>query len=258
MRSVNPDFVSVTYGAGGSTRQRTMDVCGILETMNFTPVMPHLTCVGSSRSELEEIVDEYYKAGFRNIMCLRGDPPCGETAFKPHPDGLAHAVDLVELVLARHPDICCGVACYPEKHPEAVSTEEDILHLKAKLDAGALFATTQLFFDNQHFIRFAERCRAAGITKPIIPGLMPALSTRQIARMVELSSAELPPQLTDTMHAAGDSGPEAEAVGMKWTIRQINELVKYGVPGIHLYILNRASTATTPALTECLAHWRQH
>lgn len=253
IRAIHPDFVSVTYGAGGTTRERTTTVTEILKIMGFDPIMPHLTCVGSGQKELEEVTDRLYDAGHRNIMALRGDLP-EEGTF---PEGaLCHASDLVKLIHDRHPDICCGVAGYPETHPEAESSEADIRYLKEKLDAGGDFITTQLFFDNALYFDFVERCRAAGINQPIIPGLLPAISLKQISRIMTLCKASFPEELRTAMEQAGGSGADAESVGIEWTVKQIHELLEKGAPGIHLYILNRAKTALAPALQECLVRWR--
>ena len=243
-----PDFVSVTYGAGGSTRQRTLEVCAMLEGMDMGPVMPHLTCVGSSRAELGGIVDEIHGQGYRNIMVLRGDPPAGAAAFRAHPDGLRYARDLVELVRGRHPEICCGVAGYPETHPEAASPEADLANLKGKLDAGAGFATTQLFFDNRVYFAFVDRCRAAGITQPILPGLLPASSLKQVRRIAGMCAASVPPELIRQLEAAGGNAEAASYVGIHWVVGQIEGLLARGVPGIHLYILNRAEAGIAPAI----------
>ncbi|HMP72666.1 MAG TPA: methylenetetrahydrofolate reductase [NAD(P)H] [Kiritimatiellia bacterium] len=240
LADTRPDFVTVTYGAGGSTRQRTRDVCELLRAAGHPAVMPHLTCVGSSREDLHHIADDLHQNGYRNIMTLRGDPPKGATTFQAAPDGLAYAVDLVHLLKARHPDFCLGVAAYPETHPEALSPLADIQNLKAKLDAGADFATTQLFFDNQVYFDFVETCRNAGITQPILPGLLPALSLKQVQRMCAMCQASLPSQLEADLIAVGDDPEAAERVGTEWASSQIDELLDRGVPGIHLYILNRA------------------
>lgn len=248
LRATEPDFVTVTYGAGGSTRERTFNVCAMLHSLGFNPVMPHFTCVGSSRKELRELADSIYQRGHRNIMTLRGDPPKGDTSFKPAPDGLSHAVDLVKLLKSQHPDFVCGVAAYPEKHPEAPSLDADIQHLKAKFDAGGDFGTTQLFFDNQVYYRFLEKTRAAGINKPIIPGLLPALSLKQVERMCAMCQASLPQALADRLRAAGDNADAAEQVGIDWAIEQIRDLLSHGVPGVHLYILNRTRAALSSPL----------
>ena len=250
LKPVKPDFVTVTYGAGGSTRERTFRVCAMLAELGFGPVMPHLTCVGSSRDDLKELADMIHGKGYRNIMTLRGDPPKGDTSFKAAPDGLSYAVDLVRLLKDRHPDFCCGVAAYPEKHPEASSPEADLQNLKNKLDAGGDFGTTQLFFDNQAFYRFVEKARSIGITKPILPGLLPALSLKQVERMCAMCDTQLPPALADRLRSAGDDANATEQVGIDWAIEQIRDLLANGVPGIHLYILNRSRAALSQPLLD--------
>jgi len=248
LRPSLPDFVTITYGAGGSTRSRSHDVAVMLRTAGFSPVVCHLTCVGSTCDELAALTDQWYEEGFRCIMALRGDPPKGATRFEPPPDGLANARDLVTFLKQRHADFCCGVAGYPETHPEATSREVEMDYLRQKVDAGADFITTQLFFDNDAFFRFVEECRRAGITVPILPGLLPASSIKQVRRFTELCGATFPAELAHAMDAAGGEGPEAEAVGIAWCARQIDELLRYGTPGIHLYILNRARAACDPSL----------
>jgi methylenetetrahydrofolate reductase (NADPH) len=243
LQRIAPDFVSVTYGAGGSTRERTAQVSTLLKNGFQFTVMPHLTCVGHSRAELGAIADRLYASGFRNIMALRGDPPKGETTFVPLPDGLPHASDLVELLKARHPDFCLGVAGYPEKHPEAPSLEVDLTRLRRKVDAGADFITTQLFFDNAVYYRFVERCRAAGIGVPIVPGIMPVLSLKQIRRFTELCGATLPRPLTARLEAAAEDADVVEIMGLDWALNQIRGLLANGAPGYHLYIMNRAKSA---------------
>ncbi|MGA3008242.1 MAG: methylenetetrahydrofolate reductase [NAD(P)H] [Opitutaceae bacterium] len=243
LKRIAPDFVSVTYGAGGTTRERTAQVSALLkDELGFT-VMPHLTCVGHSRADLHAISDRLHSGGFRNIMALRGDPPKGETAYTPAPDGLRHASDLVALLRTRRPDFCLGVAGYPEKHPEALSLDADLAHLKHKVDAGAAFITTQLFFDNAVYYRFVKRCRTAGITLPIVPGIMPVLSLKQIQRFTALCGAALPAQLLARLEAAGDQPEIVETLGIDWALAQIRDLLANGAPGYHLYILNRAKSA---------------
>jgi len=243
LKQMAPDFVSVTYGAGGSTRERTAQVSALLKSELGYTVMPHLTCVGHSRAELNTIADKIYASGFRNIMTLRGDPPKGATEFSVAPDGLRNADQLVTLLKARHPDFCLGVGGYPEKHPEAPSADADLVNLKRKVDAGASFITTQLFFDNTAFFRFVDRCRAAGITVPIVPGLMPVLSLKQIQRFTAMCGASLPEKLVRRLQAAGEHPEVLESVGIDWALAQIRDLLAQGVPGYHLYILNRAKSA---------------
>lgn len=254
LRAARPDFVTCTYGAGGSTRARTLEACALLRDLGLGPVMPHLTCVGSSRDELREIADEIYHHGFRNIMTLRGDPPKGELCFKPPADGLSHAADLVRLLKLRHADLCCGVAGYPEKHPESLSPESDVHFLREKIRAGGDFITTQLFYDNHVYFDFVARCRALGVTVPILPGLLPAVSLAQVHRICQMCGSRLPEELAARLRAAGDDADAAAHVGIEWVAAQIQQLLARGVPGIHLYILNRAESALAPAIVGCFEH----
>jgi len=243
LKRVAPDFVSVTYGAGGSTRERTAQVSALLrDEFGFT-VMPHLTCVGHSRAELTALADRIHAGGFRNIMALRGDPPKDAGGFQAQADGLSHALELVTLLRQRHADFCLGVAGYPEKHPEAASADADLAQLKRKVDAGAHFVTTQLFFDNEVYHRFVDRCRAAGIGVPIVPGIMPVLSLKQVQRFTSMCGASLPEKLIRRLEAAGDNADVVESVGLDWALTQIRSLLDRGAPGYHLYILNRAKSA---------------
>jgi len=254
LKQAPPDFVTCTYGAGGSTRQRTLEVCEMLRGMDFSPVMPHLTCVGSSRAELQGIADDIYERGFRNIMTLRGDPPKGQSEFAIHPDGLAHASELVELLKERHADFCCGIAGYPETHPEAKSPQEDIQHLKSKALAGGDFITTQLFYDNEVYVDFLQRCRDGGIESTILPGLLPATSLKQAQRICTMCQSVLPKALEERLREAGETGPAAEEVGIAWMAEQIRGLLANGAPGIHLYILNRSEPALAPVIGKCFEH----
>lgn len=247
LQRIQPDFVSVTYGAGGSTRERTAQICDFLKNDFGFTVMPHLTCVGSTRDEIAAHADTIYESGFRNIMTLRGDPPKGQTTFEPYRDGLRYAADLVALLKGRHSDFCLGVAGYPEKHPEAASAQSDLDNLKRKVEAGGAFVTTQLFFDNDHYYRFVDRCRKSGIIVPIVPGIMPVLSLKQIQRFTQLCGASLPDRLVKRLEAAGDFPEAVEAVGIDWALTQIRDLLAKGAPGYHLYILNRAKSAVALA-----------
>jgi methylenetetrahydrofolate reductase (NADPH) len=243
LKTIAPDFVSVTYGAGGGTRQRTAQVSALLKSDFGYTVVPHLTCVGHSREELNGIADQIYQGGFRNIMTLRGDPPKGSTTFTSATDGLSYANELVTLLKARHPDFALGVGGYPERHPEAPSPEVDLVNLKRKVDAGADFVTTQLFFDNTTYYRFVDACRKAGITVPIVPGIMPVLSLKQIRRFTAMCGTSLPATLIKRLEAAGENPEVVEAVGIDWALMQIRDLLAHGVPGYHVYILNRAKSA---------------
>jgi methylenetetrahydrofolate reductase (NADPH) len=189
------------------------------------------------------IADRIHAGGFRNIMTLRGDPPKGESTFTPCQDGLRYASDLVALLKARHADFCLGVGGYPERHPEAPSLTVDLDNLKRKVDAGADFITTQLFFDNAVYYRFVERCRAAGITVPIVPGIMPVLSLKQIQRFTTMCGTTLAPQLITRLEVAAENPDVVEIIGIDWALDQIRGLLANGAPGYHLYILNRAKGA---------------
>jgi methylenetetrahydrofolate reductase (NADPH) len=242
LRRIAPDFVSITYGAGGTTRERTAHAAALLKKDFGFTVMPHLTCVGHSRNELNDIADRLHATGFRNIMTLRGDLP-KDPGFTPAPDGLRYAAELVALLKARHPDFCLGVAGYPEKHPQATTLGADLDHLKRKVDAGADFITTQLFFDNALYYRFVESCRERDINVPIIPGIMPVLSLKQIKRFTEMCGAHLPQKLVTRLEAAAENPDVVEIIGLDWAFTQIRGLLANGAPGYHLYIMNRAKSA---------------
>ncbi len=247
LQRIEPDFVSITYGAGGSTRERTAAMSALLrDEFGFT-VMPHLTAVNHSRAEVAAVAEGHYERGIRNIMALRGDLPNGSAASDAFKDGLRYGSDVVALLKELHPDLCIGVAGYPEKHPEAPSFDADLANLKRKIDGGAAFVTTQLFFDNEAYFRFVDRARAAGIGVPIVPGIMPVLSLKQITRITNMCGASLPDRLVRRIEAAGDRPEVMEAVGVDWALNQIRELLAAGTPGYHLYILNRAHAALTLA-----------
>lgn len=243
INTVKPDFASITYGAGGSTRSLSADVSKRMKDEIGLNIMPHLTCVGADRAQLGEIVDEFYNEGYRNIMTLRGDPPKGQEQFVAQKGGFAYASNLVEFIHNRYPDICMGVAGYPEKHPEAPSIEDDIEKLKIKVDAGAAFITTQLFFDNDLYYRYVEIVRNKGIDLPIVPGIMPVLAFKQIKRIAELSHAVLPQELENKLAAVEGDAEAVRQVGVEWARAQMADLLEQGVPGIHLYALNKAQSA---------------
>lgn len=247
LKPIAPDFVSVTYGAGGTTRERTAQASALLRNEFGFTVMPHLTCVGHSRAELGEIADRIHAGGFRNIMTLRGDPPKGTATFTPAADGLRYASELASLLKTRHADFCLGVAGYPEKHPEAVSFDSDLDNLKRKLDAGGSFITTQLFFDNFAYYRYVDRCHAHGITAPIVPGIMPVLSLKQVQRLTSLCGAALPQRLATRLEVAAENTDVVELIGIEWALTQIRDLLAHGAPGYHLYIMNRAKSALSMA-----------
>lgn len=256
LTGLKPDFVSVTCGAGGSSAGPTLAISNQLRGLGYGTVMPHCTCVGMSRTELARSTDEIVAQGFSNIMALRGDPPRGEKFFTPAADGFRYAAELVEFLRQRQPALCIGVAGYPEKHPEAYNKTEDIRHLKEKVDAGADFITTQLFLHNHVYFEFVDRCRTAGITVPILPGLLPVISLEQINRMRTFCEFHVPDELLRGLESAKKDPVKMERIGLYWAIEQISELVEGGAPGIHLYLLNRAKTAFYPELFACLSRVR--
>ena len=251
IRKLSPDYVSITYGAGGSTRERTAQIAGLLREEHGFVTMAHLTCVNHTQSEIEEIAAAHHASGIRNLMALRGDLPKGVDAATAFKNGLRYGSDLVALLKRCHPDFCLGVGGYPEKHPEAASASTDLDNLKRKVDAGADFIVTQLFFDNAVYFRFVDACRASGIAVPIVPGIMPVLSLKQIRRFTEMCGASLPVPLVRRLEAAGDSADAVEFVGLEWAVAQMRALLAGGAPGYHLYALNRAKSAL--ALVAALA-----
>ena len=243
------DFVSVTYGAGGSTREKTISLVERVQNELGIDAMAHLTCGGHSRAELEAILDELQEAGILAIMALRGDPPRGSDAFVVHPDGFSHASELIRFIQDNY-DFKIGCACYPEGHPEAASLEEDVAYLKLKQECGADFAVTQLFFDNDDFYRFRDLARRAGVTIPIIAGLMPVTSFKQLERFQALGGVTIPEKLTEFLTAV--PGQDVIERGILYGIEQAQELLDNDIAGIHLYTLNqsRSSAAIIAGLRE--------
>lgn len=237
---LSPDFISVTYGAGGSTRAKTVDLVARIQGELGIESMAHLTCVGHSKAEIREILAALAASGIRNVLALRGDPPKGDTAFKPHPDGFAHATDLIAFIKG-HFELNIGCAFYPEKHMEAPSLESDLGYLKLKQDNGGLFTVSQLFFDNESFYRFRDKARAAGVTMPLVAGIMPVLDVNQLGRFKELSGCAIPDRLVKLL---GD-GKDGDAVsrGVEYATRQCLDLLKNGIAGIHIYCLNKSHSA---------------
>ena len=243
VETLHPTFVSVTYGAGGSTRDRTVRITRrIARETTLTPVA-HLTCVGASRAELRQVVGAYADAGVRNVLALRGDPPGGAGAeWTLHPAGLDHADELVRLV-RQLGDFCVGVAAFPDGHPESPGLEHDAQVLAAKQRAGAQFAITQFFFDADAYFRLRDLAAGQGCDIPIVPGLMPVTSLAQIERFARLSGARLPVELVASLHAAGDDPSAVRRVGVGAATVLAARLLEGGAPGLHFYTLNR-STAT--------------
>ncbi|MFP4510281.1 MAG: methylenetetrahydrofolate reductase [NAD(P)H] [Spirochaetaceae bacterium] len=239
---LKPAAVSVTYGAGGTTRERTHDLVVEIQQENHLTVVSHLTCVGSTRDQIAAILDRYEESGIENIMALRGDPP-GGASFEPVPGGFRYAAELVAFIKKRHPTMGVGVAGFPEGHPATPNRLLEIDHLKAKVDAGADYVCTQLFFDNHDFYDWRERCRLAGIDVPLVAGLMPITSRKGLSRMAELASgSRFPARLLKAIYRAEDD-LGVESVGVHWATAQVMDLIENGVDGVHFYTLNR-STAT--------------
>ncbi len=259
LRPLGPAYVSVTYGAGGSTRVKTLDLVKRLKRESEVEAMAHVTCVGASRDELATLLDEIAGAGIQNVLLLRGDPPRGERTFVPHPEGFAHASELVAFVRAS-PErwrFCVGAAAYPEGHVETRDLGQDLRNLRAKVDAGADFLVTQLFFDNAKYFGFVDRARAAGIALPIVPGIMPFTNVEQVERFTAMCGASIPPPLRAAMEVRRHDPESARELGVAYAALQCADLLRRGAPGVHFYTLNR-STSTRAILAALRASepWR--
>ncbi len=262
LRPLGPAYVSVTWGAGGSTRGRTLEMVTRIKRETEIEAMAHVTCVGASRKELEELLAVICDAGITNVLALRGDPPRGQREFIPHPEGLAHASDLVQLAREvsekRGVRLCIGGACYPEGHLETRELARDLKHCKIKVDAGAEFLISQLFYENRHYFDFVGRARAAGIEVPILPGIMPVTNVEQIQRITTMSGAHVPAGLSAALRARKDDPEAALQLGVAYAALQCADLLRKGAPGIHFYTLNRSS-ATRAILAALRAQepWRE-
>lgn len=241
LRPCRPSFVSVTYGAGGSTRDRTIELVSRIQRDLGMATMAHLTCVGSSRDEIGEVLKRLVDAGIQNVLALRGDPPKGETEFKPTAGGFLHASELVAFVRDRYPAICIGAACYPEGHVECRDLDLDLEHLVTKVAAGADFLVSQLFFDNEDYRAFVRRARSAGISVPIVPGLMPVTNVSQVERFTQMCGARIPQELRRRLRIVANDPAAVVATGVQWSVDQGRALLRDGAPGLHFYTLNRSS-----------------
>jgi len=254
LKKDNPDYVSVTYGAAGSTRDRTVEVTKWIKEDLGVEAMAHLSCVGEPVDRLREILDEVAAAGVENVLALRGDPPRGEVDWKPHPEGLESSVELIELIRARY-DFCIGATCFPEVHPEAPDLEHDLRYTKRKVDAGASFLITQLFFENEDYFRFVERAREFGIDVPIIAGIMPITNFEQVKRFTTMCGASIPVALFEQLEARQQEGDEAVTeLGVAYATLQCADLLERGAPGIHFYTLNKSPA--TRAILSALKAWQ--
>jgi methylenetetrahydrofolate reductase (NADPH) len=247
LRRLEPDFVSVTYGAGGSGRGRTVELTKWIKQDLGIEAMAHLSCVGSTREELAEILDGMAAAGIENVLALRGDPPRGEIQWTPHPGGLQYSTELAALIHAGY-DFSVGAACFPEVHPEAPDLAHDLRFLKAKVDSGASFLITQLFFDNELYFRFVDEARSIGIEVPIIPGVMPITDAGQIKTITGMCGASLPAELLQQLELRAGNPNAVLQFGVSYATLQCAELLSRGAPGIHFYTLNR-SPATRAILS---------
>jgi len=240
LRPLAPAFASVTYGAGGSTRLRTLEVTRWLASELGIEAMAHLSCVGATRGQLTEVIERIAGAGLQNVLALRGDPPRGASAWSPQPGGLRYSTELIALIAQTHPSICIGAACFPEVHPDAPDRDADMQFLSAKVRAGASFLITQLFFDNELFFRFLDDARSAGIEVPIVPGIMPITDVSQIKTITGMCGASIPSQLLDQLELRAHDPEAVLGLGVSYAALQCAELLARGAPGIHFYTLNRS------------------
>jgi methylenetetrahydrofolate reductase (NADPH) len=252
LRQLSPSFVSVTYGAGGTSRGRTLELTKWIKQELGIEAMAHLSCVGSTREELTDVVADMRDAGIDNILALRGDPPQGESDWKPHPGGLQYSTELASLIHSDH-DICIGGACFPEVHPEAPDLAHDLRFLKDKIDNGVSFLITQLFFDTELYFRFVDEARAAGIDVPILPGVMPITDLRQIKTITGMCGATIPHELLEALEWRSHDPDAVLQLGVSYATLQCAELLARGAPGIHFYTLNR-SHATRAILSALRLH----
>jgi methylenetetrahydrofolate reductase (NADPH) len=245
LRALEPSFVSVTYGAGGSTRDSSVDLVTRIKHEHGIEAMAHLTCVGHDRNAIAALLGRLEASGVENIMALRGDPPQGEGPFVLHPNGFAHATELVRFIRERGYGFALGGAGYPEGHVECRDLDLDLEHLRQKVVAGLDFVVTQLFFDNVYYSRFVEQARRAGITVPIVPGIMPITDIGQIERFTRMCGATIPAALRDRLHAVEHDPQAVRSLGVEYATAQCHELIEHGAPGIHFFTLNQSAATAT-------------
>ena len=259
LKPTHPLFVSVTYGAGGSSQTNTLEIATRLKQEYDLEPMAHITCVGASTQRVRDFLEGLLAGGVENILALRGDPPHGQHDFTATGNDFSYAVDLVRFIRAEYPQFSIGVAGYPETHPQTPDPVQDLAFLKAKVDAGADFIVTQLFFDNDIYFDFVERARAAGITQPIIPGILPVASLAGVKRMLAFCGASIPDtymQDLETVHGRyGDAA--VRGLGLGYARNQVRDLLERGAPGVHLYTLNKAETCLEIVRSEADVHLRK-
>ena len=239
LMKLSPSFITVTYGAGGSTQEKTFAIVDYIQNKLGITCAAHYTCVNATKEKLEADLKELYSKNIENLMLLRGDPPKGQSKFIPTEGGCSHASDLIEFAKDVN-DFCAGAACYPEKHLEAANLDEDIKYLKLKFDAGADFLTTQFFFDNSIYFDFIEKTKAVGIECRIIPGIIPITNYNQIKRFTQLSGASIPEDLIDKLETYKENPGKVEQLGIDFAIEQTRDLLSKGAPGLHFYTLNKS------------------
>lgn len=240
LKKLSPNFISVTYGAGGSTKDKTIDLCDIIQSQFNITTMCHFTCVGANSQEVKSTLKVIESKKIENVIALRGDPPKEQGVFTKHPGGFANGTELIEFIKREKFNFCLAGGCYPEKHPDSPTIEDDILFLKKKVDAGAEFLITQLFFSNQLFQNFLSKTKSAGINVPIIPGIMPITSFSQIERFKTMANCDIPDELVNELTLLKDNPVDFIDRSIEFTIKQCKELLNMGIPGIHFYTLNQS------------------
>ena len=242
LKSTSPDFISVTYGAGGKTKEGTIEIASEIKNIYKMEPLMHLTCIDSRKKDIDKILNKISEEGIENILSLRGDIPTDRN-FKNTASDFSHACDLTSYVDSHTNKFCLGVAGYPEGHPEAYSLEKDIKNLSGKIQAGASFIITQMFFKNDFFYSYLDKIRETGIDVPVSAGIMPVFKAKLLSKMIKLSHATVPSELISVVEKYRDNDREMEKAGIEFAVKQIKDLVKHGVEGIHLFTMNRASLA---------------
>lgn len=243
----SPDYVTCTYGAGGSSRDKTLATLDLVRDLSDVPLASHLTCAGSTIDELRAYLREATDAGIDHVVALRGDPQDGDEVYRAADGGFSYASELVTLIRSEFPHFGVAVGGYPETHPEAPSAEVDLAHLKRKVDCGADVVITQLYYDNEIFFRFRDRCAAVGIEVPVVPGILPVTNYKQVKRIMTLCGATMPDALMGDLERCGEDSEGQFGVGVDYATKQVQGLMEAGAPGVHFYVLNR-SRATVSVL----------